>query len=200
MPCEAEEIWNRYWPHPWSQRMDPLEVLRPGQRRSLCWCSAWSREGRIRPSLGDCFIFLVSTFGRWLDWLFFQLNLQWDWNDFEHYSEVRCTLPNGSVLDDPEQIVFKLPGFRVQNHNLQWLLKCLGMILLPYFCVPGSPKKLSDYNCDVILPVCRSAQHDEAAVDRNLLRNPGLHKDVSWGVPQDGILDFFRLLWFLPAP
>ena len=113
---------------------------------------------------------------------------------------MRCTLPNGSVLDDPEQIVFELPGFRVQNHNLQWLLKCLGMILLPCFCVPGSPKKLSDYNCDVILPVCRSAQHDEAAVDRNLLRNPGLHKDVSWGVPQDGILDFFRLLWFLPAP
>ena len=75
MPCEAEEIWNRYWPHPWSQRMDPLEVLQPGQRRSLCWCSAWSREGRISPSLGDCFIFLVSTFGRWLDWLF----LEDDW-------------------------------------------------------------------------------------------------------------------------
>ena len=57
-----------------------------------------------------------------------------------------------------------------------------------------------DYDCDVILPVCRSAQHDEAAADRTLMRNPGLHHDVSWGVPQDGIWEFLRLLWFLPCP
>lgn len=77
------------------------------------------------------------------------------------------------------------------------------------FLCPRKPQEIEcdldfdvafDYDCDVILPVCRSGEYDEAAVNKNLMRNPGLHKDVSWGVPQDGILDFFGIQWFLPCP
>lgn len=76
------------------------------------------------------------------------------------------------------------------------------------FLCPKKPQEIEceldfdvalDYDCDVILPVCRSAHYDEAA-DRKVMHHPGLHKDVSKGVPQDGILEFFGIQWFLPCP
>lgn len=45
---------------------------------------------------------------------------------FGSQPEVTATLPSGAVLDDPQEIVFRLPDCKTQSHNLQWMLKTLG--------------------------------------------------------------------------